>query len=212
MLVTERPGIFYARSYNEDSWYVVDTAYAKFEKDVIAEWRQQNKSTNRPRWVVPLVRYGAVIVALGLMLLAAVLLRGNEVGLALILIVMLVGLLWLIVMKLVERRWPPAPAAGSHIHAVVAIDGGVASAASDSTSWYALWEVSVELLRLQQVNGLCAQLDANLEVVHDPEERAILTTAREALEERREYHHSAFDEIAEASRLFISRKYRGIVY
>lgn len=212
MLVTERPGVFFARAYNEDSWYVVDTTYAKFEKDVIAEWREGNKNTNRPRWVVPLVYLGVAIATLGLMALALLLVRGNVVGAAIFLCVVLGVLLWLVAMRLVDRTWPPAPAFGSHIHAVVPINPGVASAATDSTSWFALWEVSVELYRLQQVNGLCAQFDANLEVVHDPEERAILMTAREALQLRLEYHQQAFDEIAEASRLFISRKYRGIVY
>ena len=211
MLVIERPGVFRGRAYNEESWYVIDTTYGAFEKDVVKEWRERYRRTNRPGWTLPLVNIGVPFIMLALFVLGFVVLPVNAAIGTLAVCLVFGWVLRFAILKVVETAWPAAPALGGHLHAVVPVHPSVAAGATDSTSWYALWEVSVQLHRLHQAAALCAQFDEFLEVVHAPEERVLLADTRDTLQTRLEFHQHAFDEVAEASGLFLPKKWEGEV-
>ena len=211
MLVIERPGVFLGRAYNEESWYVIDTTYGAFEKDVVKEWRERYRRTNRPGWTLPLVNIGVPFIMLALFVLGFVVLPVNAAIGTLAVCLVFGWVLRFAILKVVETAWPAAPALGGHLHAVVPVHPSVAAGATDSTSWYALWEVSVQLHRLHQAAALCAQFDEFLEVVHAPEERVLLAETRDTLQTRLEFHQHAFDEVAEASGLFLPKKWEGDV-
>lgn len=212
MLVIERPGVFLGRAYNHASWYVVDTTYGAFEEDVVAQWRERYKKTNPPRWVAPLINIGIPFLLLALFVGGFFVLPIDAAMGTLVICLILGFVLRMAILKIVESTWPPAPSLGGHIHAVVPIHPSVAAGATDHTSWYALWEVSVQLHRLHQASALCAEFDEMLEVVHDPAERVILAETRVALQERLDAHTEAFDRVAEASGLFLPAEWKGHTY
>jgi hypothetical protein len=204
MLTSERPGIFVGRAYNTESWYVVDTTYAKFEKQVVAEWRERYRGSNRPGWVRPVLFIVLPLLMFGLSIAAI----AAEASLALpvVPLALVLGLaIFILGFRLADIRWPGKPAAEGHIHAVVPIDPELVQAATDGTAWRDIWEVSVSLYRTRQAHEVSHYLDAVLEIMHSPEERKVLSDARDAIVALREKRDEEFAATTQWSTMFHTR-------
>lgn len=203
MLVTERPGIFLGKAYNQESWYVVDTTYSAFHDQVVTEWRAQHRRTNRPWWIRVVTSVGVPLVFAAIMALTVVKVPVSEWGLAIVVGSVFCGVLWLTINRVSDHFWPSQPKTREHLHSVVPINPSIAEAATDHTLWPELWEVSQAIFRGQQAFALVAQLDEYLETLHAPEERQVVTQARDALVLLSDQRDAEFDEVARRSNLFV---------
>lgn len=205
MLVFERPGVFLGKAHNNESWYVVDTTYAKFEKQVISEWRARYKPTNRPKWVRPIASFGIPLLVLAGMTAAVFLIPSDGWTQTFLLLLALGVVLLIFLLRLSAHFWPGMPAVDGHIHAVVPVHPDIAATASDSTGWLELWEVSQAYYRASQAAELGLVLQRYLEVLHAPEERKVVTEARELILSLSEQRLEDFHTVADWSTLFYKR-------
>jgi hypothetical protein len=153
----------------------------------------------------PLTSIGVPLLLLGLLVASFAVLPPESWTAAMIAVIVFGLVVFVVLLRIADIRWPGVAPAGGHHHAVLPIEREIAGAATDRTGWNDLWEVSQALYRVRQAHALREQLDGDLEYLHAPDERRVITAAREEIDALAERREAEFDAITEWSTMFHER-------
>lgn len=153
-LSAERPGVFQGRRFESLGWYVIDPSFLGYERDVKAEWDRITSSSNLTgsTRVFRYLSWGCTLLPVALVARFAFgrnLLEALGIGIAAALVVST------IVSLVIQRRWVDRLGRTEFeddLTSVIPIDPAIVGWSTDSTAWPILWELSLELLRLQEID------------------------------------------------------------
>jgi hypothetical protein len=196
-LSLDRPGVFKGRMFERWVWHVIDPAYSTYAGEVQAEWERRHESTNLTgrRRVLLWVAWPASI------LVAQVVCRqylGIELWPSIALSLAFGIAVSFVASRFIYGQTKVQDYEELQMASVVPIDRHIVAWANDETTWPALWKLSLELVRLHDIEDELRRVAWQIDTEHhsSADVKRLRKELNDQLEAARDAQLEQFDETA----------------